>query len=68
MIEVYFEKKKRLLVFVPVCVFKVDARLLIEKYLSLKKENIRGFIVNVQQHTTARPEVTSIFSSKERSL
>ena len=47
--------------------FKPEAHLLIKKYLSLEKENTRGFIANVQQNTTDRLKVSSIFSSGEHS-
>jgi hypothetical protein len=47
--------------------FEPEAHLLIEKFLSLKKDNSRDFIANVAQHTKARLEVSSILSSEERS-
>ena len=45
---------------------KPEACLLIEKFLSLKKENSRNFfIANMAQHTRDRHEVSSIFASSE---
>jgi len=39
--------------------FEPEAHLLIEKFLSLKKDNSRDFIANVAQHTKARLEVST---------
>ena len=42
--------------------FKPEAHLMIEKFLSLKKESSRNiFIANMTEHTRARYEVSSIF-------
>lgn len=41
--------------------FRPEAHLLIEKFLSLKAEKSTDFIENVEQHTKARREVSSIF-------
>ena len=39
--------------------FKPDAQLLIEKFLSLNSENSAKFILNLQQHTNAKREVST---------